>query len=192
MWSFAPFSGRLASSRSFCDHDPVKSLEPPDTHHLSAAIGWLGLGNHLEANEELEKITPTLRTHPDVLEARLEIYSRAKKWEACVDIGNALVQLAPNRSSGWLQRSLALYFLKRIQEAYDQSLPAAGKFPKAWPIPYNLACYCAQLGRLEECKEWLNKAMAIDEKSVKRAAIDDPDMQPLWDSLGGTAWKGTE
>jgi hypothetical protein len=50
----------------------------------------------------------------------------------------------------------------------------------------------AQLGRLEECKAWFQKAMAIDEHAVKRAAIDDPDLKPLWDSMGGTFWKRTE
>jgi hypothetical protein len=28
--------------------------------------------------------------------------------------------------------------------------------------------------------------MAIDDKTVRRLANDDPDLQPLWDSLGGT------
>jgi hypothetical protein len=36
----------------------VTPIEPPDSLHLLAAQGWLELGNHLEANEELEKITP--------------------------------------------------------------------------------------------------------------------------------------
>jgi hypothetical protein len=31
-------------------------LEPPDSTHLQAAQGWLDLGNHIEANEELEEI----------------------------------------------------------------------------------------------------------------------------------------
>ena len=35
--------------------------EPPDSFHVRAAHGWLGLDNHIEANEELEKITPQLR-----------------------------------------------------------------------------------------------------------------------------------
>jgi hypothetical protein len=58
-----------------------------------------------------------------------------------------------------------------------------------WTIPYNLACYSAQLQHLEEAEKWLKKAMAIDEKTVKRAAIDDPDLLPLWDSMSGTLWK---
>jgi hypothetical protein len=38
-----------------------------DTHHLKAAKGWVELGNHLEAFDELEKIAPLNRAHPDVL-----------------------------------------------------------------------------------------------------------------------------
>ena len=37
----------------------MKSLGPPDSHHLSAAIGWLELGNVAEAGAELEKIAPS-------------------------------------------------------------------------------------------------------------------------------------
>jgi len=42
----------------------MTGLQHPDTFHLQAALGWLEVGNHLEANEELEKITSSLRTHP--------------------------------------------------------------------------------------------------------------------------------
>jgi hypothetical protein len=71
----------------------MKSLPVPDSHYLSAAQGWLELGNHLEANDELERITPELRAHPDVLEVRWHIYAHAKKWGACVDIASAIVKL---------------------------------------------------------------------------------------------------
>jgi hypothetical protein len=46
----------------------MTSLQAIDLNILRAAEGWLELGNHLEANEELENITPKLRAHPDVLE----------------------------------------------------------------------------------------------------------------------------
>jgi GNAT superfamily N-acetyltransferase len=150
-------------------------IEPPDSFHLRAAQGWLELGNHLEANEELERIAPQLRAHPDVLEIRWHVYARAKKWEACVDIAQALIKLTPNRAEAWIHRSFALHELKHTQEAFDQLLPVADRLPQVWTIPYNLACYCAQLGRLEECRRWFEKAMAIDQHTVKRAAIDDPD-----------------
>jgi hypothetical protein len=43
----------------------ILPLPHPDEHHLNAAEGWLELGNHLEANEELEKIEAFIRPHPD-------------------------------------------------------------------------------------------------------------------------------
>jgi len=106
-----------------------------------------------------------------------------------VDIATTVIELAPERFDGWIHRSFALHELNRTQEAFENLLPAADKFPEVWTIPYNLACYCSQMLRLEEADTWLKKAMVIDEQTVKRLAIDDPDLQPLWDSMGGTMWK---
>jgi len=170
----------------------MKPLQHPDIHHLQAAQGWLELGNHLEAEKELDEIAPQLRVHPDVLNVRWEVYAKEKKWEACVDIAAAIIKLDPNRPEAWIHRSFALHELERTQEAFDLLLPVVKKFRKAWTIPYNLACYCAQLGRLDESQEWFKKALAIDEHTVKRAAIDDPDLKPLWDSMSGAMWKRTE
>jgi tetratricopeptide (TPR) repeat protein len=75
----------------------MNPLSAPDSHHLRAVQGWLELGNHLEANEELERISPQLRTHPDVLELRWRIYARGKKWDVCVDIADAIIKLDPDR-----------------------------------------------------------------------------------------------
>lgn len=170
----------------------MKPLPAPDSHHLYAAQGWLELGNDREANEELERIAPQLRAHPDVLEIRWQIYAQAEKWEACVDIAGAIIKLDSDRAEAWINRSFALHELKQTQEAFDQLLPVANRFPDVWRIPYNLACYCAQLGRLDDSQEWFKKAMAIDEHTVKQAAIDDPDLKPLWDSMSGTLWSRTE
>ena len=160
-----------------------------DKRHLEAAEGWLGLGLHLEANEELEQITAQLRAHPDVLELRWHIYSKEKKWEACVDIAGAIIKLAPDRSDGWIHRSFALHELQRTQEAFDQLLPVVTKFPKVWTIPYNLACYASRLQQFDEAQKWLKQAIALDKQTVQAAAIEDEDLKPLWESLGGTVWQ---
>jgi len=170
----------------------LKPLSTPDSHHLRAAQGWLELGNHKEANAELERIAPELRSHPDVLDLLWHIDAQSNKWTACVDIADALVKLDPNQPDAWIHRSYALHRVKRTQEAFDLLLLVANKFPKIWTIPYNLACYSAQLGRLDESQVWLKTAMTIDEDFVKLAAIDDPDLKPLWDTTDGALWKPTE
>lgn len=161
-------------------------MTPPDSHHLSGAQGWLGLGNYLEANAGLEQISPKMRAHPDVLEIRWEIYAKKKRWQACVDIGNTIMTVDPYRSSGWIRHSFALHELKRTDEAYTHLASVVDDFPDDWHIPYNLACYCPQLGRIDEAKEWFKKAVAIDDKTVPRDGIDDPDLKPMWDSMSGT------
>ena len=164
---------------------PVKPLDPPDSHYLSSAIGWLGLGNWQEANEELEKIAPALRAHPEVLEVRWLVYAKAGKWEPCVDIGNALVKTAPERSVGWIHCSLALHELKRTQEAADLLVQAAFVFPTEWLIRYNLACYACLLGNYKEAQEWLKIAFSMGEANqVKLMALNDPDLEPLWNAIG--------
>jgi len=57
-----------------------------DKRHLEAAEGWLGLGIWQEANEELEHLTPQLRSHPEVLGVRFQIYAKAEKWEYAIEI----------------------------------------------------------------------------------------------------------
>ena len=156
---------------------------------LDAAEGWLGLGDHLAANEEIEQIAPEFKSDPIVLEVKLQIYWAAEKWEVCVEIADTLVRLKPESEYGWIGRSFALHELKRTQEAHDFLVPAGDKFGKSWAIPYNLACYCAQLNRLDEAQIWFKKAMEINEHIVKCEAIDDPDLKPLWDSMSGTLWK---
>lgn len=53
----APFRV-IWAARSFM----VTKVQPPDRHHVTAAQGWLGLGNYAGACAELDQITPT--THP--------------------------------------------------------------------------------------------------------------------------------
>lgn len=158
----------------------MKKLEPPDTFRLDAARGWLGLGDVVSASNELDEITPASQAYPDVLLVRCDIYSKGKKWDSLLTVAETLVKVAPKERQGWIQRSFALHEMKRTQEAFDLLLPAAKLFPKAWPVPYNLACYCAQLGRLKEARQWLEKGSEIgDSKKVKLMALDDPDLEPL-------------
>jgi len=103
-----------------------KKLQPPDSHHLQAAMGWIELGSGQEAQGELERIGPQLRAHPDVLAVRCRSTRWRRSGTSARTIAEALVESAPRRSSGWVHRSYALHALKRTQEAFDQLLPGGG------------------------------------------------------------------
>jgi tetratricopeptide (TPR) repeat protein len=164
----------------------MKPLEPPDSFHLSAAIGWLELGNPLEAKIELERIAPELQSRADVLEVRWQAAAAAHQWEACQIVAVALMQHAPDRLTAWIYRA---YARRRVdggglQAAWDALRPAIEKFPEESIIPYNLACYACQLGNLEDAWAWLERSLAIgDRVQIKALALADPDLKALWPRL---------
>jgi tetratricopeptide (TPR) repeat protein len=162
-------------------------LEPPDTHHLRAACGWLELGNPAEAGEEIARIRPEFLHHPDVLEVRWAICAAGCRWEPALEVAEVLIRVDPARASGWLHRAYALRRVKSggLQLAWAALRPAYEKFPTDELICYNLGCYAAQFGRLEEAWEWLHKAMeaAGDVARIKHRALADPDLEPLWERL---------
>jgi Tfp pilus assembly protein PilF len=69
-----------------------------------------------------------------------------------------------------------------IQAAKDVLLNAEPKFPKEPVIKYNLACYFCQTGDIRKAKNYLKKAFEID-LNWRVAALDDADLQPIWDSI---------
>ncbi|MCI0534995.1 MAG: tetratricopeptide repeat protein [Verrucomicrobiales bacterium] len=167
----------------------MRTLDLPDTHHLSFAIGWMELGNVEEAQIELAKLTPEIANHPDVLEVRWAIAAAAKDWPTAVGLAERLVEVEPKRASGWLHRA---YALRRVDggglsAAWDALLPAVPKFPKEPTISYNLACYACQLGQLDEARQWLLRARTVGERlKIKNMALADEDLRPFWDEV--TRW----
>ena len=162
----------------------MKGLQAPDLHHLRAAEGWLQLGDAGEAGRELDQIAPARQSHPEVLETRWSVCAAGGDWAGALAAAEQAVAQAPGRSSGWIHRSYSLHELRRTQEAREQLLPAADRFPKESIIPYNLACYDCQLGRLAEAREWLALAMALGPREeIVTLALKDVDLKPLWQEL---------
>jgi tetratricopeptide (TPR) repeat protein len=161
----------------------MKALEPPHTHSVSAAEGWLGLGDLAEARAELERMGDSLQNHPDVLRVRWAIAAEECDWPAALRIARTLVRTTPESSFGWLHQAYALRRVPEggIQAAWDSLLPALKTFPKIAIIPYNLACYACQLQQLDRARELLQRALATGNRNhIKQIAIEDSDLKPLW------------
>lgn len=160
-------------------------LAHPDQLHLTAAEGWLELGNYLEANAELEQIAPPSRAHPLVLEMRYKIYSTTHRWDMAAEVARGLQKLLPNNPYGYFHLAYCLHELKQTEEAYATLLAVVEKFPQAWLIRYNLACYACQLGKLPEALQWLEQAIDLaDKKDIRLMALEDLDLEPLWTQIG--------
>ena len=161
----------------------MQRLGPPDSHHLDAAVGWLGLGCIAEAQTELDLISAAHQNHPAVLEARWTLCAQEKRWAAALEIARAELAAAPDDCSGWLHRA---YALRRVPDgglsrAWEALLPAAEKFPREPVIPYNLSCYACQRQQLDIARQWLQQAMNIGGRdAIRKMALADDDLQPLW------------
>ncbi len=158
----------------------MKPLADLDARHLQAAEGWLELGDPREADAELDQIAPRLRIHPDVLELRWEVSAAAKKWVRCIDLANALIRAVPERSSGYLKLSHALHAMGETEDAWENLVSVVEFFPKDAAIAYDLARYACVLGDKEEAIELLIKALNLGGDAIRRRALDEPDLQPLW------------
>jgi Flp pilus assembly protein TadD len=164
----------------------VKTLEPPDSHHLDAAIGWLGLGCAGDALTELTLISPDNQNHSDVLEVRWTILAHEKQWCNALEIAEKELKFAPGESSGWLHRAYALRRASGggLSQAWDALLPAAEKFPAEPVIAYNLSCYACQMQQLDLARTWLKRAVVAGKKeAIKKMALADDDLQPLWPEI---------
>lgn len=167
----------------------MDKLEPPQVHYLSAAVGWLELGNLAEAKAELERIEPDYLKYPEVLELRWLICAEEQKWQEGLDIARALLQGAPESPAGWLHQAYALRRVPEgsVKQAWTALLPAFDKFPKEPIICYNLSCYACQMQQLEAARVWFKRAIVIGGRKgrerIKRMALEDSDLKPLWEEI---------
>jgi Flp pilus assembly protein TadD len=166
----------------------MHTIGPPDTHHLSAAVGWMQLGNPSEAKLELAQLAPNFAAHPDVLEVKWAVFAMGGDWAAALEAAEELVRRDSTRASGWLHRAYALRRVPEggLQAAWEALLPAVKLFPKEATMPYNLSCYACQMGRFVEARHWFRQALAVGRKDKMRAmALADADLQPLWKEIKG-------
>lgn len=176
----------MTSAKRLIYFAPMRQLEPPVSHTVDAAWGWLNLGNPAEAGGELALLDEEWSHHPDVLEVRWAILATEQKWAAALPLAHALVSQSPERVSGWLHFS---YNLRRVPEggleaAWSALLPASDKFPKEPVVPYNLACYACQMGKLEDARIWLRRAFKVGSREkVIAMALKDADLKDLWSEV---------
>lgn len=162
------------------------ALPAPDNHHVLAAQGWMELGCLAEGELELAHVSSANRHHPDVLETEWSLTASRFDWMRGVVIGELLVTLYPERPNGWLHRAYAIRRIENggLSKARESLLPAADQFPDEPVIPYNLACYAAQMSELDEARKWLRRSFAVGRfETIQTMALSDSDLKPLWEEV---------
>ena len=158
------------------------TVDPQFQRQLLAASGFAELSLFQEAVEELENLPETLQDLPPVLVVWLEVFQRWQKWSEAESVATRLSEMEPEEPN-WLialaystRRSRGLVFAREIL------LRAGEKHPNCGTIQFNLACYAAQLGQLEEARRHLYRAIQLD-KGFAAMAKSDPDLEAIRDEI---------
>jgi predicted Zn-dependent protease len=149
---------------------------------LVAASGALDLGLPDLANDELEDIPPQYRLHREVLVMRVMVYQKAETWELMSEVSRFLVETWPDDAQHWIWAAYATRRCRSVEEAEVWLKRAMEAHPGEPIIPYNLACYAAVTGRIDEAKQLLERAIRLD-ANVRIMALEDPDLELLWESF---------
>jgi len=151
--------------------------------HLQYASGYLKLGLLVEAAEELEAIQGKDRLLPSVMSLRSDLYMEAEQWDLLLAVSQELARQRPRYEKGWIHRAYALREMGRVAEAKAVLIEAEPlHWRKSATLHYNLACYCSLLGEHEDARKRLAIACKLD-PAFKAAALDDPDLKPMWDDI---------
>lgn len=166
--------------------DAMKKIVPPHSHLLSAAEGWVGLGDTASASAELDQLPKRFQKHPAVLDVRWTIHAMKEDWAAALCAAVELIRQAPESPAGWIHQAYALRRAPEagLQSAWNALFPCMELFPKNPIIPYNLACYACQMQKPDQARILLTRALALGKRDeIKRMALSDADLQPLWGEI---------
>jgi len=161
-------------------------MTPDDQRHLTAAEGWLELGDHIAAFDELENIEPLHRANPEIFKLRWRIYNKAGQHTAAFAVAEGLTLMLPDEPEPhiWLAHSARRMPDGGSEQALQLLLDIANDFPDETAVPFDLARYNCQLGRLIEARNWLHIAFEVAERNGtatfwKSRTLDEKDLEPL-------------
>ena len=152
--------------------------------HIEAALGYLELGMVKDAANEIECIQPEHKNSSAVFGVRLTIYRTAQDWKMMEVVARELLKRQPDEPIHWNDLAFSIRREDSIKAAQTLLLEALEKFPSDAMTRYNLGCYACQLGDMEDAKKLVGDAIRLDAK-YKLLAIDDADLEQLWEQIGG-------
>jgi Flp pilus assembly protein TadD len=145
---------------------------------LRYAEGYLALGMTRDAAEALAEIAPDEADALPVLAMRAAVFHELADWPRAAVAATRLCERSPGDAAHWVQRAYAVRRAEGLETAREILLEARGRHPADPTIRFNLACYEAQLGRLELAREHLAEACRLDPAYAEMAKTD-PDLAPL-------------
>lgn len=160
----------------------VAMTSPPDDiareRILNAAGGYVELGLPDMAWDELNTLSDTDRNRADVKEFMLGLLIRESRWEEAATTGHLLCREPEIPPTVYIHTAFALHELGRTPEARALLLAGPVTLREDPLFHYNMACYLAVSGDLQDAEVCLRTAFQMDPK-LRVHACTDPDLRGL-------------
>ncbi len=142
---------------------------------LLAAQGYIELEMLGEALRELDELVDEDRTREEPLHMRLFIVMRTRRWEEALAVCDMLRQGNPDLTTGYIHSAFCLHELGRTDEAKAMLLSGPAALLREATYYYNLGCYDAVLGNIEDAQHALQISFRMDDR-FRELAKNDPDL----------------
>ncbi len=145
---------------------------------LLAAQGYIELEMPVEALAELDALTREEQDSEAAMQIRLFILMKSQRWDQALKACERMRQLYPGAAAGFIHGAFCLHERGRTAEAKALLLKGPVSLAGEATYFYNLACYSAVLGQIEEALRYVRQSFAMDDKFRDLARLD-PDLHAL-------------
>lgn len=164
--------------------EPGREEQLQFAKHFERAQGWLLLENHRAAERALRMIPGAFRRRSEVQLFRAQLYLAAGWWTRAVPVLRRLQRQHPDDPQHAVSLAFAVRRAQSIDRAEEILRAACARFPQEAVIWFNLACYAAQQGRMEEARRLLADAVSR-EGGYRELSREDTDLVPFWSAVAG-------
>ena len=153
---------------------------------LDSAHGYFALGMREEAWAELGVVAESYQDSIEVRELTLCFLLSERRWQEALELSQTICEEMPDVDTGFIHAAYCLHEMGETSSACDTLRGGPDTLASNPLYHYNLGCYHAVLGELDEAAGALKEAFALDAKLAEMAK-SDPDLveiREMLDSIG--------
>jgi predicted Zn-dependent protease len=149
---------------------------------IRAAEGYCELGMLDDALAQLGELTPDQQERLEAIRLRIDILLRKQEWQPALELSLRMCVLYKKENYGFIHAAFCLHEMGRTHDAKQTLLDGPAALLEEAVYYYNLACYEAELGNLEQAKAYLRSSFQLD-RSLRDLAKNDPDLTLIRDAV---------
>jgi predicted Zn-dependent protease len=147
---------------------------------MTAAQGYVELRMPEEALRELQSLPVEDARRMDVMQLMLLLLMQLGRWHDGVELCQTMRSEEPDSTTGYIHGAFCLHELGQTREAKELLLTGPGALRQEATFYYNMGCYDAVLGNVDEARASLERSFCMDER-FREIARHDPDLAAVHD-----------